>query len=1101
MSSETEVVDRQRPRCRWVTTRAGLLGMVAAIGCIVLGPVAEPIAHASATVAALLGPAGSGKFGESVAVLSNGNIVVTDPYFNNGAVTHVGAVYLYDGRSHQLISTLTGTTAGDQIGANGITEVGGSNFVVGSWQWINGASQSAGASTWIDGTTGLNGHVSAANSLVGTHPFDQVGVGGAVVLTNGNYVVSTASWNTNAGAATWGNGLTGRTGAIGVTNSLIGSTNGDYVGTSVVALTNGNYVVRSPSAFGFGAVTWGDGAVGSTGLVGAFNSLLGSHAGDDVGTTVTPLTNGNYVVGSPSWDSPTRTDAGAATWRPGNSASPTVVDWSNSLYGSTNSDRVAFGVTALTNGNYVVASPYFDALIGTDGGAATWANGTTGTIGPVTVSNSLISLQIGAQVGTQVVALSNGNYVVSSPLWDNGASADAGAATLLPGTSVSLKTVDATTSLVGSSPNDKVGFSVTALTNGNYTVQTPFWDNGTVLDVGANTWGSGTAGVTGPVSASNSLIGTTAFDQVGTSLRSLTNGNYVVGSSFWHYGVIVGGAATWRPGDTSAAGVVTSVNSLVGTHPGDRVGDGQAFGLTALPNGDYTISSPVWDNNEVVDAGFISRRSGTVASSGPVSSATGLYGPGVRDEVGFQTIVMDDDSVVTYTRSLNKGPGMNGGPGFVTVLPEAGLTGPLSTANSYIGDGPNGGESMVVAPRFSVGRTLVIGVPTFNKVVLYNAGDYVSLDPARLADTRPGFNTVDGQFAGQGALAAGATMQLTVAGRGGVSNDSVAASLNVTAVDPVASGFVTVYPCGFPQPLASNLNFAPGQTVPNAVLATIGNAGKVCIFTSQPTHLVVDVNGSFPPTSTYHSSSPARVLETRVGLTTVDGLQQGTGPAGAGSITEVQINGRAGVPADATAAAINVTVTNPVGAGFVTVYPCGAPRPTASSLNYTPGATVANLVITSVGMTGRVCLFTQERTDLIVDVSGSFPAITPFTAVNPARLLETRANLSTIDGLFNGAGLRSAGTITQLTVTGRGGVPNGATTVVLNVTVTDARGTGYVTVYPCGITPPLASNLNFVTGQTVANAVITKVGTSGTVCILNSQPTHLVVDVTGHTAA
>jgi len=53
-------------------------------------------------------------------------------------------------------------------------------------------------------------------------------------------------------------------------------------------------------------------------------------------------------------------------------------------------------------------------------------------------------------------------------------------------------------------------------------------------------------------------------------------------------------------------------------------------------------------------------------------------------------------------------------------------------------------------------------------------------------------------------------------------------------------------------------------------------------------------------------------------------------------------------------------------------------------------------------------------------------------------------------------------------------------------------------VYPCGIEPPLASNLNFTVGQTIPNAVLTKIGTNGDVCILNSQPANLIADVTGY---
>ena len=71
-----------------------------------------------------------------------------------------------------------------------------------------------------------------------------------------------------------------------------------------------------------------------------------------------------------------------------------------------------------------------------------------------------------------------------------------------------------------------------------------------------------------------------------------------------------------------------------------------------------------------------------------------------------------------------------------------------------------------------------------------------------------------------------------------------AVSLNVTAVDPQAAGYATVWPCDRAQPNASNLNFEPGQTIPNAVLTRLAGDGSVCVFTSAPIHLLVDVNGA-----------------------------------------------------------------------------------------------------------------------------------------------------------------------------------------------------------------------------------------------------------------
>ena len=88
--------------------------------------------------------------------------------------------------------------------------------------------------------------------------------------------------------------------------------------------------------------------------------------------------------------------------------------------------------------------------------------------------------------------------------------------------------------------------------------------------------------------------------------------------------------------------------------------------------------------------------------------------------------------------------------------------------------------------------------------------------------------------------------------------------------------------------------------------------------------------------------------------------------------------------------------------------------------------------------------------------------------------------------------------MTTLPVNGRGNVPADAETAVLNVTVTEPELAGYLTVYPCGIEPPLASNLNYVPGQTVANAVLVKVGEGGNVCLFNSTATHIVVDVMGY---
>jgi hypothetical protein len=373
----------------------------------------------------------------------------------------------------------------------------------------------------------------------------------------------------------------------------------------------------------------------------------------------------------------------------------------------------------------------------------------------------------------------------------------------------------------------------------------------------------------------------------------------------------------------------------------------------------------------------------------------------------------------------------------------------------------------------------------------------VSLTPARLADTRPGSPTVDGQFAGSGARPAGSTLELPVAGRGGVPADASAVALNVTVDQPTASGFVTVFPCGADEPHASSLNFTPGSVVPNAVIAKLG-AGKVCLFVSSAAQLIVDVNGFFPATSTFSSMNPTRLLDTRPGEPTSDGLQQGDGLRSRQTVTTLHVAGRAGVPPDATAVVLNVTVTEAQMPGYVTVYPCGS-VPNASNLNFNSGATIANMVVAQIDSSGDVCIFNNEATHLVADVDGYFLGDGSYGALTPARLLETRSGpgLGTVDGSATGADLRPTGTVTELTVAGRGGVPAHATTAVLNVTAVQAVSPGFITVYPCGAPVPTASNLNFKAGSTVAGAVIAHIPASGKVCLFNYGATQLIVDVNG----
>ncbi len=410
---------------------------------------------------------------------------------------------------------------------------------------------------------------------------------------------------------------------------------------------------------------------------------------------------------------------------------------------------------------------------------------------------------------------------------------------------------------------------------------------------------------------------------------------------------------------------------------------------------------------------------------------------------------------------------------------------------------PIDGSPKIELESHSTQASLVRGLVSLVPCSAVQPGVYDALVPARLLETRPGYSTTDGQFNGIGVRAAGSVTELLVTGRGGVPADATAVVLNVAVTGALDSGYITVFPCGSDRPTAANLNYAAGDTIPNLVIAKIGDGGKVCLYTYAATDLIADVNGAFGPGTNYLSLNPARVLETRPGYSTADGQFNGIGLQPAGSVVELTVADRAGVPADATAVVLNIAVTGTEGPGYITVYPCGAPRPTAANLNYGAGDTIPNLVIAKIGVGGKVCLYTYAATHLIADVNGAFPAKTSYVPLVPARVYESRTGQPTFDGNQDGTGKRSAGSVTQLSITNRAGVPNDASAVVLNIAVTEAEAPGYLTIYPCGSPRPTAANLNYGAGDTIPNLVVAGVGDNGFVCIYTYARTHLVIDVNG----
>ncbi len=241
----------------------------------------------------------------------------------------------------------------------------------------------------------------------------------------------------------------------------------------------------------------------------------------------------------------------------------------------------------------------------------------------------------------------------------------------------------------------------------------------------------------------------------------------------------------------------------------------------------------------------------------------------------------------------------------------------------------------------------------------------LSLQPFRLLDTRNGIG------APRAKVGRGGTVSLAVAGvpGSGVPESGVdAVVLNVTVDGASAESYLTVWPHGEGLPNASSLNFVAGQTVANLVIAKVGAQGKVDIYNAfGQVDLIADVVGCFTAEALgrHRPVGPERILDTRNNIYRNGALDNRT--------FVMQVAGRAGVPATATAAVLNMTVTGPSATSFLTVWPSGRPMPTASSLNYTPGLTVANLVLVKLGPDGAIGIANAFGTaHVIADVVGYF---------------------------------------------------------------------------------------------------------------------------------
>ena len=365
-----------------------------------------------------------------------------------------------------------------------------------------------------------------------------------------------------------------------------------------------------------------------------------------------------------------------------------------------------------------------------------------------------------------------------------------------------------------------------------------------------------------------------------------------------------------------------------------------------------------------------------------------------------------------------------------------------------------------------------------------SAGGFVGVTPNRLLDTRE---------TGQGPCVSNIRNLTVTGGATPIPTAASAVALNVTVVSPSDAGYLTVFPAGATPPTASNLNYSTGEIVPNGVYVKVGTSNQISIFASAGCpNVVVDVLGYFEGTTPVEAGgfvglTPKRLLDTR---------ESGQGPCVTDTRNLTVTGGSTTVPDTAAAVSLNVTVVSPLTPGYVTVYPNGDSRPTASNLNYTTGQIVPNNVTVKVGTAGQVAIYAFGGCpDVVVDVVGYYEGGTPvleggFVGLTPKRLIDTRES---------GQGPCVDGTRDLNVTGGLTTVPDGANAVALNITVVSPSAPGYLTAFPAGTLRPTASTLNYVAGQVVPNGTVVKVGTNGAISLFASSGCpQVIVDVVGY---
>jgi hypothetical protein len=476
------------------------------------------------SVGELIDPArgADNQFGRDVLILANGNTVVTAPLDDTGN-TNAGAVYLFDGTTQQVIASFFGDAVEDNLGSGGITELANGNFVISSPNDTNSGGTRSGSVKIVNGETGAQ----IGSDIIGNRSTDLISSNGIYTLESAtsNFVISSTNVGIQGGDARIGeirliNGDTG----VQIGNSLVGANQNDFLGSGgVYALSNGNFVVSSPN---MSRRDENGMLIGNTGELGIYKGddaslvgsvFIGNNANDALGSgAIVVLPNDNIVVASPKYDSSNgqNSDIGRVFIINGNTAEQIGSDY----LGSSPEDNFGDNVTALQNGNFVIESYQYNSNGLLDSGRVELRNGNTGAMLGQAISGSSQGQRFGI---SGVTLLNNDNFVVSTVAAEINGISNAGLVVLIngqDGTEVAR--------FSGDNENDFIGTNIVALANGNYVVASESDDISSISNAGSIILFNGSTG-----NEISRFEGDTSDDYLSsTGLIALSNSNYVVAS-------------------------------------------------------------------------------------------------------------------------------------------------------------------------------------------------------------------------------------------------------------------------------------------------------------------------------------------------------------------------------------------------------------------------------------------------------------------------------------------------------------------------------------------------------------------------------------------